>query len=187
MKSNFIMLANYNAWANERLYEAAAALSEEELNADRGAFFGSMLGTLNHLLVADRIWVCRFVGDKNEPRDLNAIQHTILAELRAARKQEDQRIVEYIASLDDQSLEGTIKYRTTRTPTDMEQHLAPLLINFFNHQTHHRGQAHCILTGLKGDAPSLDLFVYQRQTGVSFVKGAGGVSLLPEKRPERAF
>ncbi|HVO04281.1 MAG TPA: DinB family protein [Candidatus Cybelea sp.] len=183
MKRHFEMLAAYNVWANERLYDAAAAISDAEYRKDRGAFFGSLHGTLNHLLLGDIIWMHRFTGEGEEPSKLDAILHDDLAQLRAARRREDVRIEAYIRGLDDAALAGTITYRTTRNPTEIEQELAPLLIHFFNHQTHHRGQAHCLLTAINGEAPSFDLLVYQRQTGISIRKGAGGQFAPTEKRP----
>ena len=177
------MLAEYNHWANERLYEASSKLSDTQYREDRGAFFASMHGTLNHLLIGDRIWLSRFVGGKNEPRELDGILFESFQDLWQARQQEDARIKAYIASLDERKLTATITYRTTRSPTIIEQELGPLLVHFFNHQTHHRGQAHCILTGLTGEAPSLDLFVYQRETGDSIIRGHGNLSRAPERRP----
>ena len=183
MKELFEMLAAYNAWANERLYDAAARIADKDYRANRGAFFGSLHGTLNHLLLGDRIWMHRFTGEGDEPTQLNAILYDAFDELRAARRAEDARIIAYIGALTEAGLAGALRYRSTRNPTDIEQRLAPLLLHFFNHQTHHRGQAHCLLTGLTGEAPSLDLLVFQRQTGASLVKGQGGVSLQPERCP----
>src|SRR5260370_7793232 len=182
MKSLFEMLAAYNAWVNERLYDAAARIPDAEYRRDRGAFFGSLHGTLNHLLLGDRIWMHRFTGEGEEPKELDAILYDDFAELCAARRAEDVRIVDYVAGLSEKDLAGTIRYRSTRSPPDIEQLLAPPLLHFFNHQPHHRGQAHCLLTEITGEAPSFDLLVYQRQTGTSLIKGGGGSFLAPERR-----
>lgn len=182
MKVQFDMLAAYNAWANQRLYEAVAPLPDAEYRADRGAFFGSLHGTLNHLLLGDRIWMHRVSGEGEEPTELDAILYDDFAELSAARGAEDARIVAHVGSLAEADLARLIRYRTTRNPTDIEQRLAPLLLHVFNHQTHHRGQAHCLLTGLTGAAPSLDLLVFQRQTGIGLLKGEGGTFAEPERR-----
>jgi len=160
------MLAAYNAWANRRLYEAAAALPEADYRRDAGAFFGSLHATLNHLLVGDRIWMRRFTGEGPMPDRLDAILHDDFAGLRAAREAEDARIEGYVTGLDEVALAGRFRYRTIVQPRDMEQPLAPALLHFFNHQTHHRGQAHALLTRFAGDAPSFDLLQYQRETGV---------------------
>jgi uncharacterized damage-inducible protein DinB len=165
MENPFPMLAAYNSWANRRLYGAAAALSDAEYRADRGAFFKSVHGTLNHLLVGDRIWMKRFTGE-GAPTKLDAILFDDLPSLRAAREAEDARIERYVGGLSDADLAGRIRYRTISNPADIEQPLMPALIHFFNHQTHHRGQVHCLLTGLTGRAPSLDLILFQRETGV---------------------
>src|SRR6266446_3819446 len=127
MKAQFTMLAAYNEWVNRRLYDAAEALPELDYRADRGAFFGSLHGTLNHLLLGDRIWLYRFTGEGDEPAALDAILYDDLAELRAARHAEDARIVRYIDGLSAADLGGTLRYRTTRSPADIEQVLAPLL------------------------------------------------------------
>jgi len=183
MKAQFKMLAAYNAWVNERLYEAAAKIEDADYRADRGAFFGSLHGTLNHLLLGDRIWMHRFTGEGEEPKRLDAILHDDFASLRAARHAEDGRIVTYVGRLSEADLQGTIRYRSTRSPAEIEQYLAPLLLHFFNHQTHHRGQAHCLLTAIAGEAPSFDLLVFQRATGIGIVKGQGGSFTQPERRP----
>jgi uncharacterized damage-inducible protein DinB len=166
MKQHFAMMAGYNAWCNERVYDAAAQLPDSDYRADRGAFFKSVHGTLNHLLVADRIWMRRFTGEGEAPNRLDAILFENFTELRAARQQEDERIVSYVDHLSDTDLAGRFRYRTIVNPADVEQPLGPALIHFFNHQTHHRGQVHCLLTGFGLDAPSLDLVLFQRQTGM---------------------
>jgi uncharacterized damage-inducible protein DinB len=169
----YTMFAGYNAWANERLYNAAAKLSTEEYRADRGAFFKSMHGTLNHILVADRIWMKRFTGQGEAPARLDAVLHEDFASLRAARDREDARISAYVGQLTEAELAATFSYLTIVNPKTVTQPLAPALDHFFNHQTHHRGQAHAVLTGLKGRdfAPSFDLILYQRETGAGGVAG----------------
>jgi uncharacterized damage-inducible protein DinB len=156
------MFAHYNAWANDRLYETAARLSGEQYRADRGAFFRSVHGTLNHLLVTDRIWMQRFTGEGDAPNRLDAILFEAFDELRVARAAEDRRILRFVEGLDDRRIEGTIKYRRVSSPEEFEQALAPALAHWFNHQTHHRGQVHALLTGLLGQAPELDLLYFQR-------------------------
>lgn len=165
MKPHFEMFAGYNAWANRRLYEAAATLSEGQYRQDRGAFFKSVHGTLNHLLVGDRVWMHRFTGEGTPPARLDLILFEDLASLRSAREAEDRRIVEWVRGLDEEKLAGLIRYRRVTGPKDLvEQALAPALAHFFNHQTHHRGQAHALLTGLGAKGPELDLLYYQRES-----------------------
>ncbi len=156
------MFAGYNAWANRRLYEAVADLPAPQYRAHRGVYFGSLEGTLNHLLVTDRIWMQRFTGLGSAPDRLDAVLFDDFDELHAARQAEDARIQRYVDALDDQALAGSISYRRVSTPEAQVQALAPALAHWFNHQTHHRGQAHAVLTGLSGRAPELDLLFYQR-------------------------
>jgi len=163
MKDHFSSFARYNAWANRRLYDEAAKLSDADYRAERGAFFGSMHGTLNHLLTADWVWMHRFTGQGPSPTKLDAIQHERLADLRAAREAEDRRIIAYVDGLSEKQLAGTIRYRRVTTPDEIVQALGPALAHFFNHQTHHRGQAHSILCGFGHRDLVLDLLGYQRE------------------------
>lgn len=162
MKQHFEMFAAYNRWANQRIYEAAAAVTDEEFGSDSGVFFKSLMGTLNHILVADRIWMKRFTGQGEAPTSLDTILHPELARLRAAREMEDARIVEWIASLSAKSLSGRFTYMPITDMRIISQRLAPALAHFFNHQTHHRGQAHAVLTALGQPSPVLDLVAFQR-------------------------
>lgn len=162
MKQHFQMFAAYNRWANGVVYGAASALDEEQLNRRTGAFFGSLIATLNHILVADRIWLKRFTGEGSAPAELDTILHAGLNDLAAARREEDTRIVDWIASLDDESLAGRFTYLTVTDMRTVSQRLAPALAHFFNHQTHHRGQAHTILTTLGQPSLRLDLIYFQR-------------------------
>lgn len=165
MKPLFTMLANYNQWANRRLFDAVAPLADAQYRADEGAFFGSLHGTLNHLLVADRIWLNRFSGRGTAPTRLDAIIAETFADLRREREATDADYIDYVAGLTEGDLASVFTYTPVTNPTPVSQPLAPALLHAFNHQTHHRGQAHTLLTRLTGDAPSLDLIYYQRETG----------------------
>ncbi|MBN9075506.1 MAG: damage-inducible protein DinB [Rhizobiales bacterium 65-79] len=162
MKQHFLMFAAYNAWANGRIYDAAAGLTDAEFNRDVGAFFGSMMGTLNHLLVADRIWMKRFTSEGEAPKALDSIVHPNFDPLRLAREAEDKRIADWISGLSEKALAGRFTYMTVTDLRTVSQRLAPALDHFFNHQTHHRGQAHMILSVLGKSPPSLDLVQFQR-------------------------
>ena len=168
MKARYTMFAQYNQWVNKRLYQAAAALPESDYRADRGAFFGSLHGTLSHLVVTDRIWMRRFTGEGPVHTRLDEVPCDTLGELEAARRAEDARIVTYVEGLADDDLASTFSYRTVTNPREITQPLAPALDHFFNHQTHHRGQAHCLVTTIAGNdaMPALDLLVFQRETGI---------------------
>ena len=167
MKARYTMFAGYNAWCNERLYEAVAPLPDAEYRRPRGAFFNSLHGTLNHLLVGDRIWMKRFTGVGELPPSLDVILYEDFGPLRAARQRLDTLIFRYIAGLDEDDLNRTVRYRTFVKPQTTEQALSPALDHFFNHQTHHRGQAHALLSSVIGNdaTPSFDLIIYQRETG----------------------
>jgi uncharacterized damage-inducible protein DinB len=158
--------AAYNAWANTRLYDAVAALPEADFHADRGAFFRSLKGTLNHILVGDRIWFGRLTGEGPAYTQLDLILHEDLAGLRRAREAEDARITAYVDSLDEAALNQTLEYRTT-TGQPFVQTRSSVLDHVFNHQTHHRGQAHALISAAGASPPSLDLLGYQRAFGVS--------------------
>jgi uncharacterized damage-inducible protein DinB len=132
-----------------------------------------MHGTLNHLLVGDRIWMQRLTGTGEAPNRLDAILYDDLASLRDARQAEDARIIGYVDGLTDDDFKGRLRYRTLSNPATIEQALSPALDHFFNHQTHHRGQAHCLLTAITGDAPSLDLIMFQREAGLGDLRILG--------------
>lgn len=172
-KSHWQMFAAYNAWANSRIYEQAAQLSDADYRADCGAFFKSMRGTLNHLLTTDRIWLQRFTGAGEAPDRLDAILYDSLPDLTAARLEEDRRIIAFVDGLNEAQLAGTFRYRRVSTPDEFEQELAPALAHWFNHQTHHRGQAHTLLTRLAGSGPVLDLLAFQRESGFAAIRRIG--------------
>jgi len=163
MKSHFLLMARYNAWANARLYKMASDLPDELYRKDVGAYFRSLHGTLNHILTADRIWMRRLTGTGEHPDKLNAILFDDLASLRAARQAEDQRILGFVEGLAEADFEKTVEYQTL-SGTLQKQVLGDILAHFFNHQTHHRGQSHAILTVLGVAEPEpLDLLAMLRQ------------------------
>ena len=165
MHRHFQMLADYNRWANRSVYEACAGLTEEEYRANKGAFFGSACRTLNHLLVADRIWLRRMTGEGPAPTALDTILFEDFSELRTARVAEDERMIAFIDSLTDEKLAGTFSYTSLTNPAPFTQPLGPVLSHVFNHQTHHRGQVHMILTALGRPSLVLDLVYFLRGEG----------------------
>lgn len=162
MKSHFVSFAHYNRWANRRLYAAAAELSDAQYRAERGAFFGSLRGTLNHLLVGDRLWFNRFTGEGVNPPSLDAILHDRFEELQAARAAEDERIVRVTEALDEDRLDRPFAYRSM-DGTPVELPFTPTLTHVFNHQTHHRGQAHTLLTQFGRSVQPLDFVHFLRE------------------------
>lgn len=165
MKEHYRMFAAYNAWANQTLYAAAGELSPEELNADRGAFFGSLFATLTHLVVTDRIWLRRMTGEGPLHTALDEKPFSTLAELSAAREAEDERILRWVDTLTDKRLANTFTYSPITKPGDITHKLGPALAHLFNHHTHHRGQCHAILTSLGKPSLSLDLIYFLRGEG----------------------
>lgn len=165
MLRHYRMFAAYNRWANAQVYAAAAELSDAEFRSDRGAFFGSLHRTLNHLIVADRIWMKRFTGTGEAPTTLDAVLFGELDALAAARKAEDERIIAWTGMLDDRTLAANFTYVTVVQPVEITQPLSAALAHFFNHQTHHRGQCHMTLTALGRPSLVLDLIYFLRSEG----------------------
>ncbi|HEX5998790.1 MAG TPA: DinB family protein [Hyphomicrobiaceae bacterium] len=142
-------MADYNRWQNENLYGAAHGLGEAARKAPRGAFFGSIHATLNHLLWADQIWMSRLTGTPrpkaaNIPQSL--IMHEAWDELRRERATFDQVILDWAEQLTPAGLEGDVSWHSGVTGRDMTKPKWLIVTHIFNHQTHHRGQVHCLLT-----------------------------------------
>ena len=154
---HFRFLARYNSWINELLYAACALGSDHERKADRGAFFGSLHGTLNHLLLADRVWMGRFENEPYTAPRLDAELYDDFEQLRAARIVEDARIVRWTEQLDDQTLAGTLNYTSIVNPAPRAYVYWQAVTHFFNHQTHHRGQATTLLTQMDIDYGVTDM------------------------------
>ncbi len=157
-RDHFRDLARYNAWANERLYAACAGLTEADYLRPRPAFFKSIHGTLNHVLVGDRLWLARFEGHRTGITALDQTLYGDLAGLRVARRAEDARIAAFVEGLADRDLERPLAYRNIRGESHVDP-LGRLLTHLFNHQTHHRGQVHDQLSQTPVAPPPLD-FVY---------------------------
>lgn len=150
------LYADYNAWFNGRLYAAAATLPAQELAAPRGAFFGSILGTLNHIMVADIMWLKRFaalpaahpeldpIRALPQPRALDQILHDDLHSLAAQRQLMDETIRRWTEALTEADLAYVLPYRNSKGQP-YARRLGDLLLHFFNHQTHHRGQTTTLL------------------------------------------
>jgi len=153
---HFQLLAHYNTLANRKLYAACAALDDLERKRIRPAFFKSIHGTLNHILVGDRIWLDRFEGKEVPSTGLDAILYEDFEELRDARILEDERIEACIANFTEAFLTKSIRYRNNQGNIHADP--VPLLVaHFFNHQTHHRGQVHDLLNQTAIAPPSLDM------------------------------
>ncbi len=157
LRDHFNRFARYNAWANERLYDAVGALPPGQAWLPRKAFFGSFMGTLNHLLVGDRLWFARMTGgDMAWFTGLDQTLFEDFAALRAAREATDRVIIDAVALL---PLSGTLRYRDSRGEA-REKPWSVVLAHVFNHQTHHRGQVHDMLGQCDQTPPVLDLLYF---------------------------
>ena len=153
-------MASYNHWQNENVYAAAGKLSDAQRKEQRGAFFGSIHATLNHLLWADQIWMSRFAGTPkpkaaNIPASLD--MHADWADLLRERQVFDQVIIDWAEHLDPAWLQSDMTYYSVAIGREVTKPKWLLATHYFNHQTHHRGQVHCLLTqfGVRPEATDL--------------------------------
>ncbi|MFL1404759.1 DinB family protein [Marinobacter sp. M1N3S26] len=164
----FQQMAAYNQWMNGKVYEAAGRLDPSELSRDRGAFFGSILGTLNHIVVGDTLWLKRFatlpsgteslqkVAAQPTPTSLDQILFDDLGKLRDHRRLLDDEIVRWVGGLKDSGVDQALAYRTIEGQSSNKR-LSYLIQHFFNHQTHHRGQVSTLLSQAGEDIGVTDL------------------------------
>jgi uncharacterized damage-inducible protein DinB len=157
LSDHVCLMASYNEWMNAKLYEAAGQLSSEELLLDRQAFFGSILETLNHIVVADIIWLKRFadhptkhselesIRSLSKPQSLDQILFDDFSELSKHRKVLDGVIINWANVLTDDDLNHVLHYTNTKGILG-DKKFFNLLMHFFNHQTHHRGQVTTLLS-----------------------------------------
>jgi uncharacterized damage-inducible protein DinB len=160
-------MARYNRWMNETLYACCARLPDEERKKDMGAFFKSMHGTLNHLLLADRVWMGRFTGEPFAARSLDQELYGDFEELRRERVKTDDAICAWIATLTDAQLAGELVYTSIVNPTERRNPLGFAVAHFFNHQTHHRGQLTTLLAQRGIDPGITDLIWLEQATCVT--------------------
>ena len=152
-------MSRYSRWQNDQLSGFLQALTEAELTRDRGAFFGSIMGTANHLLWGDWIWISRF--DKGQgPGGGIPESVSLCADLAAwlpQREKIDSRIGAWAETLGDVPLTGDFTWYSAAKEADVTKPYAQCVIHMFNHQTHHRGQLHQMLTETGSSAPVSDL------------------------------
>ncbi|KEA65634.1 DinB family protein [Marinobacterium lacunae] len=170
MKAHFELLAAYNQWLNSKVYEAASRLGQDALVKDRGAFFSSILGTLNHIQVGDILWLKRFathpsciaslheVANLPDSTGLDQILFEDFAALSAQRAWLDRQIVNWVSELTERDLEQALSYRNTKGIASTKR-FSSLILHFFNHQTHHRGQVTALLSQAGEDVGVTDLLV----------------------------
>ena len=163
MRAHLCRMARYNRWANGRLYAAVEDLRREAYLEARPAFFGSIHGTLNHILVGDRLWLSRIEERAVPHLKLDARPFADLASLTDARRVEDERMIRLADSCDDAVIDRPIRYRMVTRPGEAESPLYLCWLHLFNHQTHHRGQIHDQLSQTDVPPPSLDLIYYLQE------------------------
>lgn len=150
-------MARYNQWMNDRLYDLCAGIDDAERRRDRGAFFGSIHGTLNHLLWADHMWLHRFTGRPKPVTRIDEPVHDDFDELRAARTATDTEIHDWAATLDADWLAAPFTWASSTSKTERTQPAWLLAVHFFQHQVHHRGQLTTLLAQLGHDYGVTDL------------------------------
>lgn len=153
------IMARYNAWQNRQLTEALGGLSDAELRKDRGAFFGSLMATLNHILWADTLWMSRFTPAVPAPDKAVPPQEftPTFAVWSADRFRMDGAVRMWADTLKSLDLKRSLLWYSNTLQADLEQPLELCVTHFFNHQTHHRGQVHAMMTDAGLNAPVTDL------------------------------
>ncbi|MEN8133812.1 MAG: DinB family protein, partial [Pseudomonadota bacterium] len=149
--------AAYNRWMNEQLFAVCAEIPDAERKRDMGAFFSSIHGTLNHLLLSDRLWMGRLTG---EPFTITSLAQELYADfddLRREREHEDQRILQWVAKLTEADLDSVISYISVVDKQQRRFRVEDVLLHLFHHQTHHRGQITTLISQLGHDFGETDL------------------------------
>ena len=139
-------MAAYNRWMNEKLYTVCSELTDGERKADRGAFFSSVHGTLNHLLLGDKIWMGRFTANPFSVSSLDQELYSDFSELRSQRSITDDEIKSWALELNDEMLDGKLEFTSIVNPETRSYDMWVCVTHFFNHQTHHRGQLTALLS-----------------------------------------
>jgi uncharacterized damage-inducible protein DinB len=152
-----LTMARYNEWMNSRLYALCAGLADDELRRDRGAFFRSIYGTLNHIAYGDLAFLSRFTGDPADVPEVDRELFAGFAELREARAALDTRLLRWAATLTADWLWRPLTYTSKIDGRTRTVARWLLVTHLFNHQTHHRGQLTTLLSQLGLDIGSTDL------------------------------
>lgn len=160
-------LCRYNRWMNEKLYAVCATMPDELRKENKGAFFGSMHGTLNHLLLADRIWLGRFTGEPFKARSLDEELYSDFAMLRQQRAKTDAAIAAWLDALSEEELAAPFTYVMMTNPQQITQPLWQAALHLFNHQTYHRGQITTLMEQTGYDSGVTDLLWMLREEGQS--------------------
>ena len=156
------MMAAYNKWQNDSLYGAATTLDDDARRTDRAAFFGSVHGTLNHLLWGDRTWMNRFAGTAKPTKSNftgSVEEEGDWQDLKTARGEMNQVIIDWASGLKNETLAGDLSWFSSAMQAEFSKPMWILVTHFFNHQTHHRGQVHAMLTAASAKPDDTDLFI----------------------------
>jgi len=157
---NFQLFANFNSWANKKIFSSCKELDDVEYKKDRQAFFSSIHGTLNHLLVVDRAFISRIEGEEHGLKRLNQILYDNLLQLEEERIREDKHLIDLVNSLSEENVDKPITYKSFETG-DQTCSVNLILITLFNHQTHHRGQVHNMLSQAGIKTPQIDILDFK--------------------------
>jgi len=149
-------LASYNTWANAQTQAECAKLSEDQLKKNVGAFFGSIHGTLNHIMVADRIWMARFLGEPEFQSPLDAVLHENPADFWTERDAFDARIEAFAATVTTEWLTDTLTFGRVSSPVKRTRPRWALVVHMFNHATYHRGQVTALMKQMGFDPAETD-------------------------------
>jgi uncharacterized damage-inducible protein DinB len=153
-------LAAYNRWQNASLYEAGATLTDAQRREDRGAFFKSVHATLNHLLWADKMWMSRLSDVARPETPFPGIDHVAdWDELTQRRNALDDRIIAWAGGLAADDLSGELVWISGLMGGEARRPRWLAVVHMFNHQTHHRGQVHALLTGLGAKPRDTDIIL----------------------------
>ena len=157
MKRLFETMARYNQTMNAQVYAACSGLSDEERRRDRGAWFKSIHGTLNHVLLCDKMWLGRFSGQPFPATSLDMELFESWDELWAERARFDEVLVAWIDNLDAEQLRGELRFTPISRPVEMVMPMWLCVAHLWNHQTHHRGQATALMEAAGADSGVTDL------------------------------
>lgn len=155
--THFRMLSRYNRWMNERIYEVCAALPDAERKADRGSYFRSIHGTLNHLLLTDRLWLGRFTGRPFRVSRLDEALYADFEDMRCERSRADDAIDAWVGGLSEACLAEPFSFTSVVDSQPRRFPLWQAVLHLFNHQTHHRGQVTTLLMQAGRDPGVTDL------------------------------
>ncbi|MEC3860194.1 DinB family protein [Mesobacterium sp. TK19101] len=154
-----VTMARYNAWQNRQLRRIVEAMPDDAVRAERGAFFGSILATLNHILWGDRLWMAMFTGSEKPDVGIpGSVELTpSVPEWATQRFRVDGQLLIWAETLSALDLTGSLTWYSGAMGQEVTRPVSVCVMHMFNHQTHHRGQVHAMLTAAGQKAPATDL------------------------------